>query len=137
MSTWVKEVWAAVRMDMVKICFRVCGLRLNLDGSEDHEWCEHTLSKDYRNLLTEQRAAWEKAHGNMLSPLQLLVVPDKVSTSNPITDAANQVAHKMLKNPTGGYESIDDGDSDSDSDCDIEGHDMVDLVGEDDEEDIT
>ena len=35
-STWCKESWTAITLDMVKTCFKICGLTLALDGSEDH-----------------------------------------------------------------------------------------------------
>ncbi|CAM9986755.1 unnamed protein product, partial [Pylaiella littoralis] len=35
-STWCKEAWAQITPDLVKTCFKICGLTLALDGSEDH-----------------------------------------------------------------------------------------------------
>ena len=60
---------------MVTKSLKVCGLTLNLDGSENHEWCEHNFGKDYRQLLTEQREAWKKVNDQKLPPLQLPLVP--------------------------------------------------------------
>ncbi|CAN0414539.1 unnamed protein product, partial [Pylaiella littoralis] len=34
-ATWVKEVWAGISAQTILSCFKVCGLTLNLDGSED------------------------------------------------------------------------------------------------------
>lgn len=123
-STWAKEAWTAVLADMVKMCFIARRPTLNLDSSEDHEWCKHTFGKDCRNLFTEQRHSGRNHTAKTLSLVQLAVVPNKVPTSNPNTDAASQVVNKMLKNPTGGDESTHGEDSDSD----IEELDMVNLV---------
>ncbi|CAM9877062.1 unnamed protein product, partial [Pylaiella littoralis] len=38
-STWCKDAWATITPEMVKTCFKICGLSLALDGSEDHAWC--------------------------------------------------------------------------------------------------
>ncbi|CAN0392809.1 unnamed protein product, partial [Pylaiella littoralis] len=35
-ATWVKDVWANISVKTILSCFKVCGLTLNLDGSEDH-----------------------------------------------------------------------------------------------------
>ncbi|CAN0282177.1 unnamed protein product, partial [Pylaiella littoralis] len=35
-ATWVKEVWEGISERTIPSCFKVCGLTLNLDGSEDH-----------------------------------------------------------------------------------------------------
>ena len=32
--------------EVIRQCFKVCGLTLNLDGSEDHAWCLHTLGRN-------------------------------------------------------------------------------------------
>ncbi|CAN0050933.1 unnamed protein product, partial [Pylaiella littoralis] len=34
-STWCKDAWATITPEMVKTCFKICGLSLALDGSED------------------------------------------------------------------------------------------------------
>ncbi|CAN0377054.1 unnamed protein product, partial [Pylaiella littoralis] len=34
-ATWVKEVWDNISERTIRSCFKVCGLTLNLDGSED------------------------------------------------------------------------------------------------------
>ncbi|CAM9291828.1 unnamed protein product, partial [Pylaiella littoralis] len=34
-ATWVKEVWEGISERTIRSCFKVCGLTLNLDGSED------------------------------------------------------------------------------------------------------
>ncbi|CAN0379284.1 unnamed protein product [Pylaiella littoralis] len=36
-ATWVKDVWANISVKTILSCFKVCGLTLNLDGSEDHD----------------------------------------------------------------------------------------------------
>ena len=38
-STWCEKAWAMITPDVVKMCFKICGLTLALDGSEDHAWC--------------------------------------------------------------------------------------------------
>ncbi|CAM9405149.1 unnamed protein product, partial [Hapterophycus canaliculatus] len=35
-STWSKEAWAAITPGFAMTCFKICGLTLSLDGSEDH-----------------------------------------------------------------------------------------------------
>ncbi|CAM9493736.1 unnamed protein product, partial [Pylaiella littoralis] len=35
-STWCKQAWAQITPELVKTCFKICGLTLALDGSEDH-----------------------------------------------------------------------------------------------------
>ncbi|CAM9817043.1 unnamed protein product, partial [Scytosiphon promiscuus] len=34
-STWCKQAWASITPETVKTCFKICGLILALDGSED------------------------------------------------------------------------------------------------------
>ncbi|CAM9804658.1 unnamed protein product, partial [Pylaiella littoralis] len=34
-STWCKDAWATITPEMVKTCFKICGLSLALDGRED------------------------------------------------------------------------------------------------------
>ncbi|CAN0100331.1 unnamed protein product [Ascophyllum nodosum] len=106
-STWCKESWAAITPDTVETCFKICGLTLALDGSEDHMWCEHNFGEGYRELLQQQRVEWEAAHPDVtLPPLQLPVVPesDTVGT-NPITTAEKELETKMLS-PSGRGEVI-------------------------------
>ncbi|CAN0151672.1 unnamed protein product, partial [Pylaiella littoralis] len=74
-ATWVKEVWDNISERTIRSCFKVCGLTLNLDGSEDHAWCIYTFGDNYREVLREQREEWEQAHGIGLEPLQLPVIP--------------------------------------------------------------
>ena len=69
-------VWASISVETIRTCFKACGLTLNLDGSEDHEWCLHTFGEKYRDVLVQQREVWEQAHGMELEPLQLPIVPD-------------------------------------------------------------
>ena len=38
-STWCKKAWAMITPDVVKMCFKICGLTLAFDGSEEHAWC--------------------------------------------------------------------------------------------------
>ncbi|CAM9369069.1 unnamed protein product, partial [Pylaiella littoralis] len=45
-STWCKEAWAQITPDLVKTCFKICGLTLALDDSEDHAWCSHNFGED-------------------------------------------------------------------------------------------
>lgn len=84
-ATWVKEAWGGMSPEVIRQCFKVCGLTLNLDGSEDHAWCLHKLGGNYRELVAEQREAWQDAHGVELPPLQL---PDLIAAS----DAADFIA---------------------------------------------
>lgn len=84
-ATWVKEAWGGMSPEVIRQCFKVCGLTLNLDGSEDHAWCLHKLGGNYRELVAEQRKVWQDAHGVELPPLQL---PD-LSAAN---DAADFIA---------------------------------------------
>ncbi|CAN0431252.1 unnamed protein product, partial [Pylaiella littoralis] len=35
-AKWCKEAWASITPETVKTCFKICGLTLALDGSEDH-----------------------------------------------------------------------------------------------------
>ncbi|CAN0208780.1 unnamed protein product, partial [Pylaiella littoralis] len=35
-STWCKQAWAQITPELVKTCFKICGLTVALDGSEDH-----------------------------------------------------------------------------------------------------
>lgn len=74
-AMWVKDVWGSISAETIRTCFKACGLTLNLDGSEDHEWCLHTFGEKYRDVLVDQREVWEKAHGVELEPLQLPVIP--------------------------------------------------------------
>ena len=87
---------------MVTKSLKVCGLTLNLDGSENHEWCEHNFGKDYRQLLTEQREAWKKVNDQKLPPLQLPLVPTDGRASNSISEAAKKIQKVALKNPPRG-----------------------------------
>ena len=47
--------------DVVKMCFKLCGPTLALDGSKDHAWCMHNFGEGYRELLQQQRVEWEAA----------------------------------------------------------------------------
>ncbi|CAB1097748.1 unnamed protein product [Ectocarpus sp. CCAP 1310/34] len=74
-STWCKEAWESITPETVKTCFKICGLTLALDGSEDHAWCEHNFGEDYRDLLEEQHAVWLAEHPDVtLPPLKLPTV---------------------------------------------------------------
>ena len=44
-STWCKDAWASITPEMVKTCFKICGLTLAVDGSEDHAWCMHNFGE--------------------------------------------------------------------------------------------
>ena len=107
MSTWCKRAWASITADTVKTCFKICGLTLALDGSEDHDWCVHNFGAGYRELLQQQRVEWEEAHpGVSLPPLRL---PDKpagdAAKENLITPAQEEVDATLL--PTGEVEDSD------------------------------
>ncbi|CAM9915919.1 unnamed protein product [Ectocarpus sp. 8 AP-2014] len=108
-STWCREAWAAITPDTVKTCFKICGLTLALDGSEDHAWCMHNFGEGYGELLQKQRVEWEKTHpGVSLPPLQLPEVPDGESIgTNPITAAEKDVQGRLLT-PADGEESDSD-----------------------------
>ncbi|CAN0463829.1 unnamed protein product [Ascophyllum nodosum] len=95
-STWCKGSWAAITPEVVQTCFKVCGLTLALDGSEDDAWCVHNFGEGYRELLQQQRVTWEAAHpGVTLPPLQLPKVPkgDAIG-NNPITTAEKELEGK-------------------------------------------
>ena len=71
-----------ITSDVVKMCFKICGLTLSLDGSEDHAWCMHNFGEGYCELLQQKRVEWEAAHPDAtLPPLQLPVVPDQMKTT--------------------------------------------------------
>ena len=108
-STWCKESWTAITPDTVKTCFKVCGLTLALDGSEDHAWCEHNFGEGYRELLQQQRATWEEEHpGVTLPPLELPVVPESSAAGTiPVMAAEKELEGKLLP-------PSDEGGSDSD-----------------------
>ena len=44
-STWCKDAWASITPEMVKTCFKICGLTLAVDVSEDHAWCMHNFGE--------------------------------------------------------------------------------------------
>ena len=91
-ATWVKEVWEGISERTIRSCFKVCGLTLNLDGSEDHAWCTSTFGDNYREILREQREEWEKAHGTELEPLQLPVIPTGDGVKDTVAEAAADLA---------------------------------------------
>ena len=117
-STWCKEAWAAITPDLVKTCFKICGLTLALDGIEDDAWCVHNFGEGYRELLQQQRVEWEAAHpGVTLPPLNLPASPEGAIGTNPITAAAEEAAAKLLPASGGGesdsdVELLENGDSD-------------------------
>ncbi|CAB1102966.1 unnamed protein product [Ectocarpus sp. CCAP 1310/34] len=95
-STWCKESWAAITAETVKMCFKVCGLTLALDGSEDDAWCTHNFGEGYREVLVQQRAEWgAQRPGVTLPPLQLPEV-SSASGANPIATAEKEVTAKLL-----------------------------------------
>ena len=67
-STWCKKAWAMITPDVVKMCVKICGLTLALDGSEDHAWCMHNCGEGYRELLQQQHVEWEGAHPDAPCP---------------------------------------------------------------------
>ena len=97
-STWCKQAWAAITPELVKTCFKICGLTLTLDGSEDHAWYMHNFGEGYRELLQQQRVEWEAAHPDVtLPPLQLPVVPAGEAVGiNPIAGAEKGLEGKLL-----------------------------------------
>ncbi|CAB1115321.1 unnamed protein product [Ectocarpus sp. CCAP 1310/34] len=95
-STWCKEAWESITPETVKSCFKICGLTLALDGSEDHAWCDHDFGEDSHDLLEEQHAVWLAEHPDVtLPPLKLPKVPGGFD-SNPITAAQKEVEGKLL-----------------------------------------
>ena len=94
---------------MVKTCFKVCGLTLALEGSEDDAWCVHNFGEGYRELPQQQRVTREAVHpGVTLPPLQLPKVPEgEAIGNNPITTAEKELEGKLLP-PSGGGESDSD-----------------------------
>ncbi|CAM9728479.1 unnamed protein product, partial [Pylaiella littoralis] len=116
-STWCKEAWAQITPDLVKTtCFKICGLTLALDGSEDHAWCSHNFGEGYPALLQQQRADWEAAHpGVTLPPLQPPVVPEGAAAgTNPFKAAQEEVEGKLLPTPQGGDSDVELLEDDSD-----------------------
>ncbi|CAB1098038.1 unnamed protein product [Ectocarpus sp. CCAP 1310/34] len=114
-STWCKKAWESITPETVKTCFKICGLTLALDGSEDHAWCEHNFGEDYRDLLEEQHAVWLAEHPDVtLPPLKLPKVPGGFD-SNPITAAQKEVEGKLLPYVADESDSeveVSEGDSD-------------------------
>ncbi|CAM9340623.1 unnamed protein product, partial [Pylaiella littoralis] len=111
-STWCKDAWATITPEMVKTCFKICGLSLALDGSEDHAWCTHNFGEGYRELLEQQHAEWLAEHpGVTLPPLQLPEVPAAPS-ANHIEAAAKELETKLL--PPGDDSDVEIMDDDSD-----------------------
>ena len=84
--------------DVVKMCVKICGLTLVLDGSEDHAWCMHNCGEGYRELLQQQHVEWEAARPDAtLPPLHLPVVPGgEAIGTNPITAAGKEVEGMLL-----------------------------------------
>ena len=90
-SMWCKESWEANTTETVKTFFKIFGLALALDGSEDHAWCTHNFGEDYRKLLQQQRVEWEAAHPDVTSQaLQRPEVP-VASDTNPITATGKEL----------------------------------------------
>ncbi|CAB1117081.1 unnamed protein product [Ectocarpus sp. CCAP 1310/34] len=111
-ATWCKNAWASITPETVKTCFKICGLTLALDGSEDHAWCLHNFGDGYRELLEQQRVEWLAEHPNVtLPPLQLPKVPAE-STANHIEAAAKELEEWLL--PRGDDSDIEIEDDDSD-----------------------
>ncbi|CAB1114542.1 unnamed protein product [Ectocarpus sp. CCAP 1310/34] len=111
-ATWCKNAWASITPETVKTCFKICGLTLALDGSEDHAWCLHNFGDGYRELLEQQRVEWLAEHPNVtLPPLQLPKVPAE-STANHIEAAAKELEAGLL--PRGDDSDIEIEDDDSD-----------------------
>ena len=115
-STWCKKAWAMIAPEVVKMCFKICGLMLALGGSEDHAWCTHNFGEGYRELVQQQRMEWEAAHSDAtLPPLQLPVAPDgEVIGTNPITAAEKEVEGKLLPRGEEGENDVELLEDDSD-----------------------
>ena len=132
----VQGIMGSHHPETVKTCFKICGLTLALDGSEDHAWCTHNVGEGYRELLQQQRVEWEEAHPDVtLPPLQLSEVP-VASGTTPIMAAEKELEAKILP-PSGDGESDSDvelvvGDSDVEpvegpGDAGAEGEEVVEL----------
>ena len=82
---------------MVKTCFKICGLTLALDGSENRAWCAYNNSEGYHELLQQQYVEWEAAPDATLPSLQLPVVSegDVIGTS-PIPAGEKKLEAKLL-----------------------------------------
>ena len=102
--------------DVVKMFFKICGLALALDGSEDHAWCNHNFGEGYRELLQQQRVEWKAAHPDQtLPPLQLPVAPEgEAIGTNPITAAEKEVEGKLLPPGEEGANDVELLEDDSD-----------------------
>lgn len=100
-ATWVKKVWEGITAETIRSCFKVCGLSLNLDGSEDNTRGapapSATTTARYWSLV-EQREAWETAHGIELEPLQLPVTP-KAPLTRPTRYRRQSSTSKVLLGP--------------------------------------
>lgn len=117
-STWCKWAWACITPEVVKICFKICGL--TLDGSEDDPWCVHNFGEGYRSLLQQQHDEWEAAHPDVTLPsLQLPAIPEDAALGiNTITAAEKDLEGKLLPanagRTPGAEEDIDADMEDSD-----------------------
>ena len=43
MINWVSKAWEAISEDVIRKSFRVCGISLNLDGSQDGELSDNMV----------------------------------------------------------------------------------------------
>ena len=123
-AKWCKEAWASITPETVKTCFKICGLTLALDGSEDHAWCSHNFGEGYRELLEQQRVNWLAEHPDV--PLPPIKLPEvRASTTNHIEAAAKELEAKLL--PPGDDSDVEIVDDDSDVEV-VEGEGGLEVV---------
>ena len=103
------ESSTAITTDVIKTYFRVRGVTLALDGSEDYARCTHNFVEDDTQLLQQQRDVWEAAQSDVtLPPLQITVVSDGDGLgTNPITASEKEPGAKLLPSSSGGNSGND------------------------------
>lgn len=87
---------------MVRACFNVCGLTLDLDGMKDHGIDGSIrLERTIGMLSSKHREIWKKAHGVALKPLQPPAMPVAVDfiASDKEAAAGNPAAHITKRAP--------------------------------------
>lgn len=94
---------------MAKTCFKVCGLTLALDGSEDHAWCTHNFGEGCRELLQQQRVGWEARHPDVSlpGPSYIPVVSDGHTLGTKIPSWLQRKGARLLPSSSGGGSDID------------------------------
>lgn len=107
--TWCKESSAAITPDMINTYFKVCGLTLALDGSEDHAWCTHNFGEGCRELLQQQRVGWEARHPDVSlpGPSYIPVVSDGHTLGTKIPSWLQRKGARLLPSSSGGGSDID------------------------------